>query len=312
MLSFMKRGGKRKEEKKEDSLKDSNSLKDSLLDEEYSPQTELPRTTSVEFGRVGSRVAQLDAALSPSQATGNEEAKRRRQWERDGYQWDFCLVLPNPEDEPFKELMSLKPVSDEDTFKTHTEIIEVLHLAGLETYQYYSGDADEIFIKVRAPLAILRRHAENVSYKMLMDPAYLKLHVENKDEPIGSNPEHTLLSPYECVYTSYDDTKRPLFAKADGYRHPFSSILRIKLIYDIITNDEEDCCSLNLRRLTTEDGTKSFKSYFPLHDDERRNQLARMWFSWSVRPWEQPLDDVKEYVGEKIALYFAFTGHYTT
>jgi hypothetical protein len=30
-----------------------------------------------------------------------------------------------------------------------------------------------------------------------------------------------------------------------------------------------------------------------------------------VKAWEQPIDDVKEYFGEKVALYFEFTGHYT-
>lgn len=29
-------------------------------------------------------------------------------------------------------------------------------------------------------------------------------------------------------------------------------------------------------------------------------------------PWEQPLDEVKDYLGEKVALYFEFTAHYTT
>ena len=102
-----------------------------------------------------------------------------------------------------------------------------------------------------------------------------------------------------------------MFARATGYDHPFSSIIRVKLIMDIINNDEEDCCSLNLRRLIM-DGSRSILHYFPLHDTSARDSLARIWFGWRVNPWQQPLRDVKEYVGEKIGLYFAFTGHYTT
>lgn len=59
-------------------------------------------------------------------------------------------------------------------------------------------------------------------------------------------------------------------------------------------------------------GTSSIAHFFPLHDTASRDDLARVWFGWRVNPWQQPLDDVKEYLGEKIALYFAFTGHYTT
>ncbi|KAJ1396497.1 calcium-activated chloride channel-domain-containing protein [Ochromonadaceae sp. CCMP2298] len=300
MLGYMKKGGKRKTDADE-----GNTLNNSLLDDEYSSQTELAENPVLDAVGFAESVSPSQPSHISKKQTTEFEAKRKKQWQKEGYRWDFCLVLPNPEDDSFKK----EEFSDE--YKAPNEIIERLHLAGLETHQFLSGDADEIFIKIRAPLKILREHAANVEYNLLMDSAYLKRHVENKNEPIGSDPAHTLLSPYECLYTKYDDSKRALFAKADGLRHPFSSVLRIKLIYDIITNDEDDCCSLNLRRLKV-DGSGSIIAYFPLHDDGPREQLARNWFGWSVRPWEQPLDDVKEYVGEKITLYFAFTGHYTT
>jgi hypothetical protein len=102
-----------------------------------------------------------------------------------------------------------------------------------------------------------------------------------------------------------------MFAKAVGQDHPFSSTIRIKLIMDIINNDEEDCCNLNLRKIV-QDGSRSILHYYPLHDPAARDALSRNWFGWRVHPWLQPLTEVKEYVGEKIGLYFAFTGHYTT
>lgn len=92
-----------------------------------------------------------------------------------------------------------------------------------------------------------------------------------------------------------------MFAKATGLDHPFSNLLRIKLIMDIIINDEDDCCNLNLRRIK-EDGSRSITHYFPLHDIAAREDLARIWFGWRVYPWQQPLDDVKEYLG-KCAVY---------
>lgn len=80
---------------------------------------------------------------------------------------------------------------------------------------------------------------------------------------------------------------------------------------DIIASDADDCCALNLRKLA-KDGSGSILCFFPLHDTAARDELARNWFGWRVKPWEQPIDDVKEYLGEKVALYFEFTGHYTT
>lgn len=50
--------------------------------------------------------------------------------------WDVCMILPKPEF-----------IHPKRTHVPHTEIIERLLIGGLVTYQYYSGDDDEIIIK---------------------------------------------------------------------------------------------------------------------------------------------------------------------
>jgi len=77
--------------------------------------------------------------------------------------------------------------------------------------------------------------------------------------------------------------------------------------------------------------------YFPLHDEVWKNQLRAKWVTWAppayypmddvgyllgkdwhqygcslpLAVWEQPLEDVREYFGEKVTMYFAWLGHYT-
>jgi hypothetical protein len=106
-----------------------------------------------------------------------------------------------------------------------------------------------------------------------------------------------------------------MYSNAEGLSHPFSATIRIKLLMDIIDSDHLHCCSLKLRKISLEgeNGRPSpILAYFPLHDHDRREELARVWLNWKVYPWQQPIDDVKDYLGEKVALYFQFVAHYTT
>lgn len=42
-----------------------------------------------------------------------------------------------------------------------------------------------------------------------------------------------------------------------------------------------------------------------------RTKIAKRWFPFHVTAWNQPIDELKDYFGEKTALYFEFLGHYT-
>jgi len=53
-------------------------------------------------------------------------------------------------------------------------------------------------------------------------------------------------------------------------------------------------------------------AYFPIHNKTARRTLWLKWKAWDLLPSHLPIDSVKEYLGEKIGLYFQFLIHYTS
>ncbi|CAM4584109.1 unnamed protein product [Caretta caretta] len=57
---------------------------------------------------------------------------------------------------------------------------------------------------------------------------------------------------------------------------------------------------------------KVFEAAFPLHEQgEPRILLKRNWAQWRKILKEQPIEDIRSYFGEKVALYFVWLGWYT-
>lgn len=154
-------------------------------------------------------------AVSRRQSKGDFEFKKFFKPE-EGYTWDFCIVVPNPsfyqkqhEEEEAKLRAEGKPIPNVTALNpnkvTWEDIMERLHIAGLQTYCFQSGDGDELYIKIRAPLDVLRRHANQTEFKLLYDPKALREKVDKKSAPIADDPEITHLTPYQFIYGPYDD-----------------------------------------------------------------------------------------------------------
>lgn len=64
-------------------------------------------------------------------------------------------------------------------------------------------------------------------------------------------------------------------------------------------------CALNLKDL---EAKECIVAAFPLHNFTELKALKEKWFSWKFAPWGQPVEQIKDYFGEKVGLYFAWLG----
>jgi hypothetical protein len=68
-------------------------------------------------------------------------------------------------------------------------------------------------------------------------------------------------------------------------------------------------CAIDIYQLLK---NKCVLAFFALHDHVELRTLEEKWIRLCALPWHQPVNDVKDYFGEKIGLYFLWLGHYTS
>ena len=114
---------------------------------------------------------------------------------------------------------------------------------------------------------------------------------------------HTVFGKYE------DEIGESLYLVPDGQGSPFSKVIRLKLIYYMLrAPNHQGGCNLEISKMIFK---KNLLSFFPLHDRLISNQLVHVGTSLQKAPWNMPFEDLRQYFGEKIALYNVFIGHYS-
>jgi hypothetical protein len=110
------------------------------------------------------------------------------------------------------------------------------------------------------------------------------------------------------VYLRYQqENNASIYQNAPNEDHPFSKLVRLKLIYRMLSAPKRlGGCNLEITSLLHQ---RKILSVFPLHEhDDCRNVLLRC-MHWTTLPWNMPIEQLKEYLGEKIALFSVFLGH---
>jgi len=100
--------------------------------------------------------------------------------------------------------------------------------------------------------------------------------------------------------------------RADKDGSFFTTLERLQCIFHLIESpvyESPGCAAIDLDK-DVKDGV--WTSYFCLAEKDRRDSLTAKWVSvWT--PWRSPpVQEIRDYLGEKVALYFAWLHMYTT
>lgn len=218
--------------------------------------------------------------------------------------WDYVMVFPNP------------PKTDVDIEDLRDSIIMKLRTAGLETKSFLSAGKELVFTKIRAPEELLRDIAALMKVHLQLEPRELR-----KAAYVGM-PEHDIapfpikdvkkqfkLSPYDFIYAAYMQSEdvQKFFRKKGRDGSIFDATERIWIIERIIT-DHALGAGCDLDRLIYEG---IIIDCYPLHNEEAKLELRTKWLLWGTAPMSQPFDEIRDYFGVKVALYFLYLGHCT-
>jgi len=258
------------------------------------------------------RLARLYARQRPTYT--KPDPLFRNKDKHQNWSWDWIVVFRVQEADEvvsrYQEQYSLR------------RILERLNQGGLETKLYKSYNYDKIFCKIRCGFDRLKTQASAIDYPLLLKEQQVvdRMTRGYRDEtnaavwqgrvisdPRGQCPSYEY---FEYIYGKYDkrDDLKDLYEEYPSSNSIFRGVDRLKLIMSIMEADvKDDGCSFKLRDLIAKGAVLAI---FPLHDDLELHALQHQWLASFTMPWNQPLEAVKDYYGEKVGLYFMFLGHY--
>ncbi|EEB14248.1 transmembrane protein 16E, putative [Pediculus humanus corporis] len=196
----------------------------------------------------------------------------------------------------------------------------------------YENEVDGLnFIKIHAPLQVLRRYSEILKLRMPMKEIPEFQGVHDRTNSFFDKCNASIYSVLKHIYVDkkifprkshrftavYSRDKEYLFdVNSPGFFTPaiHSRIVQFILDRQRFSLDDSNEFAFGIERLINEN---VYRAAYPLHDGDlntpgsMRYTLFNEWGSIKRFYRYQPLDYVKDYFGVKIALYFAWLGFYT-
>ncbi|XP_037831804.1 anoctamin-7 isoform X2 [Kryptolebias marmoratus] len=196
-----------------------------------------------------------------------------------------------------------------EVLQMKTRICFVLLSAPWNVLCYYAEE-----ISLRVPLQVVTAPIVNWSEKVLS-----KLSLPN---PLSQDVPNPPPDYYTCQFRT---NKLERFLGSEDTETFFKTTQRHQVLYEILARTPYGSLrkgEVGIDRLMSE---QVFTAAYPLHEGDfrlpvppvapqslgLRQILYEYWAKWSCWRRYQPLDHIREYFGEKIALYFAWIGFYT-
>jgi hypothetical protein len=216
---------------------------------------------------------------------------------------------------------------DQTPWKTHRPENEPSHRArdivnrmievGMELYPYLSLQGDELIVLITCPEPTLASFTDDLNFIVELDPAYCRDKMSKGDKDrrqkpvkITDDPQYSRLHPFEHIFGKYDTSLDQKIYKAKGDRgSPFDRPTRLKIMYYMLTVPRcEGGCGIKLHSLLLKNEILAF---FPPHNKQEADVILDASSGALTMPWRQPVELIRAYMGEKVALYYVFMAHYS-
>jgi hypothetical protein len=234
------------------------------------------------------------------------------------YQYEYVMVFPmvGQDQGPYD---STHP-DDAEQSEMSKYVLKNMLEAEFSLYTFLSIQKDELIVLFTAPRQVIARFADKIGYKLPLDPVEIRnqLSIGNKKHKIkavkiADEARFSSMRPYQYIHGRFASSLDPnLYGKhqvSTTRQCVFSPLTRCKILYMMLQAPRHQYgCKIQLS-LLKEKG--DIHAIFPLHRPDLgvHAQIMESIGDVSSMPWDLPVDAIKDYFGERAALFYVFLGH---